>query len=66
MKRRAGSVRFDPYYKVQWWEARSLAWRDYQRSYTTRDAAEDAAPEVVPAGANWRIMLITEEGRYPL
>jgi hypothetical protein len=28
--RKPGSARFAPYYKVQWWDARNLAWHDIQ------------------------------------
>lgn len=65
-KRTAGSVRFDPYWKVQWWDRTSLAWRDIQRSHQTRAAAQEAA------AAYWaengeppvRLMRITTEGRH--
>jgi hypothetical protein len=31
--RRAGSARFDTYYKVQWYDARNCAWADVQKQY---------------------------------
>lgn len=68
-RRSSGSVRFDPYVKLQWWDERSLAWRDVQRSWlypAEQELAEEAAEALVPEGARWRLMLVTEEGRRPL
>jgi len=65
--RRAGSVRFDPYLKVQWYEERSLSWRDVQRSLPDDEAAVRLlAPTIVPPGSRWRLMRVTPEGRSPL
>lgn len=63
MKRRPGSVRFDPYFKVQRWEPRSAVWIDVQRAYPTEDDARRAAGLL--AGRT-RIMEIDENGRRPL
>lgn len=62
MRRKPGSVRFDPYYKVQLWEPRSLSWMDVQRKH---DSAEEARA-AFPAGQRCRVMEITMEGRRPL
>lgn len=59
MKRRAGSVRFDPYWKLQWYDDHAFCWRDIQRAYATRDAARAAAT----AGRRWRLMRVWPAGR---
>lgn len=61
-RRQHGSVRFDPYHKVQWYDARSMAWRDVQEHYTTEADARAAFVD----GKRCRVMLITEHGRSPL
>ena len=33
--RRAGSARFDTYYKVQYWDPRNCAWADIQKQHPT-------------------------------
>lgn len=64
-RRQRGSVRFDPYCKVQWWDSTSLAWRDIQLAMPEADALE-IAEELIPAEApKWRLMHISEEGRRP-
>jgi hypothetical protein len=60
--RTKGSARFAPYYKVQRWEARTLSWRDIQRSYPTVAAARAA----FPPGERCRVMEVSEQGRRPL
>jgi hypothetical protein len=60
--RNKGSCRFEPYYKIQTWEAASLAWRDIQRAYPTAEAAQQG----YPVGARCRLMRITEAGRAPV
>ncbi len=60
--RTRGSVRFEPYYKVQWFDPVTMAWRDVQRAYTTADEAQDNA---IP-GKQCRVMVITMQGRAPL
>lgn len=59
--RTRGSVRFDPYYKVQWWDATSLAWRDIQLAHPTEAQARAAAPE-----GRTRVMEIAPGRRTPL
>jgi hypothetical protein len=53
-------VRFDTYYKAQYWDKVSLAWRDVQRSYATPDACAEAMAHGWTAGTfsdvTWRIM----------
>lgn len=70
MARKTGSVRFDPYFKVQFYNARQLAWQDVQRAFDTPEAAEAAvlAGEIVPppqCNDAHRLMHITERGRAP-
>lgn len=69
--RRPDSVRFDPYYKVQIWDAISLAWRDFQRSFLTPAGARVHAEITFGATPNtyaqaWRIMVVSPEGRGPV
>lgn len=77
--RQRGSVRFDPYYKLSWWDERILAWREVQRQFPTRAAAVGTIPTIeghmmsashservwvtVPEGARWRTIEVTERGR---
>lgn len=60
--RRAGTVRFDAYFKVQVWQPNSLAWKDIQRAYDTADEAWAACP----AGQECRLMRVYPGGREPI
>jgi hypothetical protein len=60
--RTKGSCRFETYHKVQWFDERSLTWRDVHRAYATVAEAQAA---FVP-GKRCRVMVITETGRSPL
>jgi len=60
--RTKGSARFAPYFKVQWWDARSSAWIDIQKAHATAQAAGDA----FPAGKRCRVIEVSEQGRRPL
>jgi hypothetical protein len=62
MKRTKSSVRFDPYYKVQWFDHNVLAWHDVQKSYTNPD---EALAHFI-TGKQCRVMEITMRGRRPL
>jgi hypothetical protein len=62
-KRTAGSCRFAPYYKCEWFDERLLAWRPVQTSFPTEQAAR--AHFALKTG-KWRIMLCTEKGIAPL
>lgn len=68
--RRPGSVRFATYWKCQWRDEISMAWRDVQQSFDDPDGAADAArfrKGFFPKeGVVWRLMEISEEGRRPL
>lgn len=61
-KRAPGSVRFETYYKVQWFEERVYAWMDVQRAYASAEEARAA----FLAGRRCRVMEITMHGRAPL
>lgn len=56
-----GSVRFEPYYKVQWFDdSRGMhVWVDVQRQHATEAAARSA----FVLGQRCRVMVITEAGR---
>lgn len=62
MKRTRSSARFDPYFKVQWYDNTSLTWRDIQESHSSQDLAEQA----FPLDKQCRVMEITMKGRKPL
>ena len=69
-RRRSGSVRFDPYFKVQFYNERQLAWQDVQRAFDTPEAAEAAvaAGEIVPppqCNTAHRLIHVGEHGRAP-
>lgn len=57
--RRAGSARFDAYYKVQWYDTRACAWRDVQKQRPTPEAAAAA----YPADKQCRTVEISPKGR---
>lgn len=63
-RRRAGSVRFDDYFKAQWYDRRSLTWCDVQRAYETEAACRESFDPKV--SLRWRVMQVTETGRFPL
>jgi hypothetical protein len=69
-RRRAGSVRFDPYIKIQWWIPRNVSWRDVQRRFdTVADAITFAIGHVDgDAGPDnrFRLMSVTMDGRGPV
>ena len=62
--RKQGSVRFEPYYKVQWYnDAPGMhVWVDVQRQHPTEAAARAAFVK----GQRCRVMRIDERGRAPL
>jgi hypothetical protein len=68
-RRRAGSVRFAPYFKLQWFDETVMAWRDVQQSYPSAWQAREASVGMTIAGripSAWRVMEITMHGRVPL
>ncbi len=66
MRRRAGSVRFDPYYKAQVWrDDVGGAWVDIQRAYPTEELAIREA-RLAAHGRRWRIMRVYPGGREPV
>jgi hypothetical protein len=56
------SVRFEPYFKLQWFDEISFAWKDVQKAFPTEALARSKAT----ADKKWRVMSITEQGRFPL
>lgn len=65
--RRAGSVRFDPYFKIQWNDPITMAWRDVQRRFDRAADAVGQIADLTPANClGVRLMLITEDGRRPM
>lgn len=62
--RTRGSARFSPYYKVQWYDDSTLAWRDVQRQ-RIHPSAEQAAAAFI-RGVRCRVMEVTMQGRSPL
>lgn len=59
-ERTRDSVRFDPYFKVQYYER--YAWNDIQQRFY--DQAEAVA--AYPPGVRCRLMRIDEQGRAPV
>ena len=55
-------MRFDEYFKIQWYDEVSLCWRDIQKAHETMEQAREA----MTPGRKWRIMVVTPWGRYPL
>jgi hypothetical protein len=62
-QRTRGSVRFDPYYKLQWFDDTVMAWRDIQRQYAS---PAEAAGDIGRGARVWRLMEITMHGRHPM
>lgn len=54
-------MRPDTYYKIQFKDPISLAWKDVQRSF---ESAEDARLAFT-SDKVWRVMCITPKGRHP-
>jgi len=59
--RQKGSCRFAPYYKAQWYNKKLLAWRDLKTQFATEEAARGAFKK-----GQWRVMIVTMEGRHVL
>lgn len=60
--RTKGSCRFEPYFKVQWYDAASMCWRDVQKAHESQSLAVSA---FIP-GKQCRVMKVMETGREPL
>jgi len=54
-----GSCRFEPYYKVEWYDTTALCWRVIQKAHATEQAARDAMPK----DKKCRLQQVTETGR---
>jgi hypothetical protein len=59
--RTRGSVRFAPYYKLQWFDPRTLSWRDVPRAFPS--AGEALAYTGPDRTVQRRVMEVTPEGR---
>lgn len=57
--RRSGSVRFDPYYKLDVFDRRRMAWHPLRRKYPTEREARSAA---LLWRRRWRLLRVTEDG----
>ena len=60
--RTKGSARCAAYFKVQWWDDRTVAWVDVQKAHPTLEAARAA----YRPGVRCRVMEISMSGRRPL
>lgn len=60
--RQRGSARFAPYFKVQWFDETSMAWRDIQRQHSSEAEARGAFID----GKRCRVMAVTERGRQAI
>lgn len=59
IKRKSGSCRFSPYFKLEWFDAALCVWRPMQKTFATL-ALADAAKD---AGRKWRVFEVSETGR---
>ena len=60
MNGRRGTVRFQPYFKVEYWHPVDLTWRPIQRSHLSAEAAR-VAP-VPPAATAIRVYEVSAPG----
>ena len=58
-KRKPGSCRFSPYYKLEYFDKKVYAWKPKQVRYYTLD---EALKHTKPNG-EWRVYEVTENGR---
>ncbi len=61
--RTRSSVRFDPYYKVQWYDTALLAWRDVRGRFATPEEARAAVAGAGSVVVRRRVSEITMAGR---
>jgi len=52
-----------PYYKVQWYDFDTRAWRDIQKRFRTPGKARGYYKDKL---GKWRVMEVTRNGRDPL
>lgn len=62
-RRTSRSVRFDPYYKLEWFDSTLMVWRPVQKAYAS---VEDAARVARTADRQWRLMEVTTHGYAPV
>lgn len=58
-KRKRGSCRFAPYYKLEWYDTLWSVWRPLQRAFATIALANGAKAK----GSKWRVFEVSETGR---
>ena len=52
-----------PYYKVQYWDSKVLAWHDIQKLFSTESQARKYG---IALDVKYRVMEITRTGRKPV
>lgn len=69
-RRTSGSVRFDPYFVLEWYDATFGAWRPDRRGRfeTVEEATAATSGRLVNGklAEGWRVMCVTTHGRAPL
>lgn len=60
--RTVGSCRFSPYFKAQWYDKKTLAWREIAERFTT----EEEAQQRFSKRKQWRVMEVSMDGRRVL
>lgn len=58
-KRKSDSCRFDPYYKMEWFDHNMFVWRPMQKSFNSIEQAKAAQSK----HKTWRIFEVSESGR---
>lgn len=58
VKRTAGSCRFSPYFKLEWFDKILCVWRPLQKSFATIALAEQGMTK----GKQWRMFEVSEQG----
>jgi hypothetical protein len=57
--RQKGSCRFSPYYKAQYYDEKTLSWRDIAKQFETKEMARKSFDKL----KKWRVMVVTMRGR---
>lgn len=52
-----------PYYKIQWHDAETMAWRDIQHRYPSPTEALEAIQDHHPQDRQYRLMEVRQQGR---
>jgi len=59
IKRKPGSCRFSPYYKLEWFDKELYVWKPRQVRYLTKEEAVSNQT----SDLEWRVFEVTEDGR---